>query len=204
MIFIVGLGNPGKEYQQTRHNAGFVIADAFLSQHESSSSFKKFNSEISEVSYMDNDILLVKPLTFMNNCGAAVESVVSHYGRSSGMSGSGFTGTLKNATGKNRLLVIHDDMDIEFGKIRLKSGGGTGGHNGLESIAKHIDSTDFDRLRFGLGRPPGRKDPADFVLSNFLKTEKEEFKNMLPVTVEAINDYIINGIDYAMNKYNNL
>jgi PTH1 family peptidyl-tRNA hydrolase len=190
MIFIVGLGNPGEKYRQTRHNIGFVIVDAFLKQQASYSSFLKFNSEISRLIYSQNELLLLKPLTYMNNSGKPVASAISFYSQDN------------TATGK--MIVIHDDIDIEFGKIRLKRGGGTGGHNGLESIAGHIGNSDFDRLRFGLGRPPGSKEPADFVLSNFSRAEKKELEELVSIAIDALDDYIKNGIDYAMNKYNSL
>ncbi len=185
MIFIVGLGNPGKEYQQTRHNIGFVILDAFLKQLGGPSAFIKFNSEIVKHNYQGNDILLVKPLSFMNNSGTPVSSAVAYYGN-----------------GPEQILIIHDDIDIEFGRIILKSGGGTGGHNGLESVASRLGNSDFDRLRFGLGRPPGKKDPADFVLSNFSKKERAEIAALVEKASDAISDYILFGTSFAMNKYN--
>ncbi len=208
MIFIVGLGNPGEKYRQTRHNIGFVIVDAFLNLHQNYSTFIKFNSEISRLIYSQKEILLLKPLTFMNNSGKPVASAMSFYSLDN-TSGNSHEMQDKNIQDKNnktadRLLVIHDDIDIEFGKIRLKRGGGTGGHNGLESISGHLGHSDFDRLRFGLGRPPGTKDPADFVLSNFSRAEKKEIEQCLQVALDAIDDYIANGIDYTMNKYNSL
>jgi PTH1 family peptidyl-tRNA hydrolase len=188
MIFIVGLGNPGEKYKQTRHNIGFVIVNAFLNLQENYSTFIKFNSEISRLAYRQKEILLLKPLTFMNNSGKPVASAMSLY----------------SLDDTGRLLVIHDDIDIDFGKIRLKRGGGTGGHNGLESIAEQLGHSDFDRLRFGLGRPPGSKDPADFVLSNFSRLEKKVIEQCLQAALDVIDDYIANGIDYTMNKYNSL
>jgi len=218
MIFIVGLGNPGEKYRQTRHNIGFVIVDAFLNLHQNYSTFIKFNSEISRLIYCQKEILLLKPLTFMNNSGKPVASAMSFYS-SNNTANSSYEIQDKNIQDKDtqdkniqdknnktadKLLIIHDDIDIEFGKIRLKRGGGTGGHNGLESVAGHLGNSDFDRLRFGLGRPPGTKDPADFVLSNFSRAEKKEIEQCLQVALDAIDDYIANGIDYTMNKYNSL
>ena len=186
MILIVGLGNPGKEYHQTRHNIGFVIVDRFLKDLDIQVSSYKFNSEIFESDFPNRKLLIVKPLTYMNNSGASVKHFFMQY-----------------SLEIERMLVIHDDLDINFGKIRLRTSGGTGGHNGLESLVSHLGNYDFDRLRFGIGRPHGRKDPADFVLSRFKKLEIACLDLIIEKAVAAIKDYIEYGIDYAMNKYNN-
>ena len=102
----------------------------------------------------------------------------------------------------NSMLVIHDDIDIGFGEIRLKTGGGTGGHKGLESIADKLGNYDFDRLRFGVGRPPGRQDAADYVLDEFGKNEREEVEIGVQRSTDIIRDYLTEGIEYAINKYN--
>ena len=185
-MLIVGLGNPGIEYCETRHNIGFIIIDRFLEHLESPSSFLKFSSEIHKSKYSGRELLLVKPLTFVNRSGTSISNIVDHYGIESG-----------------DILVIHDDLDIEFGIVKFKCGGGTGGHNGLESIVEHLGNADFNRLRFGIGRPPGRKDPAVFVLSGFRKAEKNELDFLIDRSISAIKDYIDSGIDYAMNEYNN-
>ncbi len=186
MIMIVGLGNPGIEYSQTRHNIGFIIVEKFLGKLDNPAAFLKFNSEIYRTKYLSRELLIVKPLTFVNQSGIAVLSISSHYNIE-----------------VDRILIIHDDLDIEFGSIRLKYGGGTGGHNGLESIRAHLGSPDFNRVRFGIGRPPGKKDPAVFVLSRFRKTEVDELDLLIDKSISAIKDYIYFGIDYAMNEYNN-
>jgi len=185
MILIVGLGNPGVEYSQTRHNIGFIIIEKFLEGTGRDSRFLKFNSELHESEYSSKKLLLAKPLTFVNKSGSAVANIASHY----------------NIDVK-KILVIHDDLDIGFGILKLKQGGSTGGHNGLESIVDKLESRDFDRLRFGIGRPPGRMDPAVFVLSRFKKDEVEELDFLIGRSVSAIKDYIDFGIDYAMNEYN--
>src|SRR4030067_1386325 len=150
MILIIGLGNPGEEYGQTRHNIGFIILDKFSEETGILAQVSKFNSILIKSEYAGKALLCVKPYTFMNNSGSAVLKVIEH-----------FEGKIEST------IVIHDDLDIEFGEISLKSGGGTGGHNGIDSIVKKLGRSDFDRLRFGIGRPPVRKDPADFVLSKF-------------------------------------
>ncbi len=186
MTLIVGLGNPGTEYIKTRHNIGFLVVDKFLEETGKNSSFIKFNSELIKTSYSGKELLLLKPLTYMNNSGYPVLQTSREYG-------------IELA----EIIVIHDDLDIEFGKIKLKRGGGTGGHNGLDSIAKSLGSNDFNRLRFGLGRPPGKKDPADFVLSNFRKLELKHLDVLISEAGSALKDYLDFGIDFAMNKYNN-
>jgi PTH1 family peptidyl-tRNA hydrolase len=185
-MLIVGLGNPGAEYSQTRHNIGFIIIDRFLEELGKPESFIKFNSEIHKSKYSGRELLLVKPLTFVNKSGTSISNVINHYDINS-----------------DEILVIHDDLDIEFGMIKFKCGGGTGGHNGLESIVQYLGKTDFNRLRFGIGRPPGKKDPAVFVLSRFRKAEIGELDFLIDKSISAIKDYIHFGIDYTMNEYNN-
>jgi len=185
MILIIGLGNPGQEYGQTRHNIGFIILNKFSEETGGSSQISKFNSILIKSEHAGKTLLCVKPCTFMNNSGSAVFKVIKH-----------FEDKIEST------IVIHDDLDIEFGEIKLKSGGGTGGHNGLESIVKKLGYSDFDRLRFGIGRPPGHKDPADFVLSKFKIRETRELDSIVSVSVEALKDYVEYGINYAMNKYN--
>ena len=185
MILIIGLGNPGEDYDQTRHNIGFVILNKFSEETGILSQISKFNSILIKSEYAGKALICVKPYTFMNNSGSAVLKVIKH-----------FEDKIEST------IVIHDDLDIEFGEIKFKSGGGTGGHNGLESIVKKLGHSDFDRLRFGIGRPPGRKDPADFVLSKFKMRETRELDSIISISVEALKDYVENGINYAMNKYN--
>jgi peptidyl-tRNA hydrolase, PTH1 family len=185
MIFIVGLGNPGKEYQDTRHNAGFILLDRLLEIYGNPKPLSKFNGLIYKQNFSGKEILCIRPKTFMNLSGVTVSAAARH-----------FEDILE------KILVIHDDLDIEFGRIRFKTGGGTGGHNGLDSIIKSLGRTDFDRLRIGVGRPPGKMDPADFVLSKFKKSERKELNLTISLAVDAISDYIDHGIDYVMNKYN--
>jgi len=185
MILLVGLGNPGKDYKYTRHNIGFLVLDRFVKNLIEKKEYYKFSSLVVESKYRGRQIMLLKPLTFMNNSGKAVASACNF-----------FSGKIKS------ILVIHDDIDINFGKIQLKKDGGTGGHKGLESIAKELGNLNFDRLRFGIGRPQGRKEAADYVLSEFKKSEISELKFNIERSVEIIEDYILNGLEYSMNKYN--
>lgn len=186
MILIVGLGNPGKDYENTRHNAGFIVTDRLLDDLVIQVTYYKFNAEVFESDYSGKKLLIVKPLLYMNNSGASVKHFISQY-----------------SLEIERMLVIHDDLDIDFGTIKLKSCGGTGGHNGLESLVKHLGNADFDRLRFGIGRPLRKKDPAAYVLSRFKRAELKNLFLIVDRAVSAIKDYIEFNIDYAMNKYNN-
>jgi PTH1 family peptidyl-tRNA hydrolase len=185
MILIVGLGNPGRDYTRTRHNIGFAVLDELASSLNSGNKYTKFNSIAVNAEYSDHDLLLLKPQTFMNNSGSPVASVLEFYGEEI-----------------DRMLVIHDDIDIEFGRIKIKEGGNTAGHRGLESIAQKTGSLDFDRLRFGVGRPPGRMEASDYVLKLFNKSEMEELGFLIGRSVDVIKDYIQNGLDHAANKYN--
>ena len=154
MILIIGLGNPGEGYARTRHNIGFIVLDKFNEETGIKNRITRFNSILIKSEYAEKNLLCVKPFTYMNNSGSAVFQIIRHFEDDIGS-----------------IIVIHDDLDIAFGEIRFKSGGGTGGHNGLESIAGKLGHADFDRLRFGIGRPPGKKDPADFVLTKFKRAE---------------------------------
>lgn len=185
MILIVGLGNPGEEYTGTRHNVGFHVLDSLKDEIGCGSVYIKFNSLACKANSGGSQLLLVKPQTFMNRSGTAVFSF------------SKFLGDQLES-----ILVIHDDIDINPGQIRFKRGGGTAGHRGLESIALKLGNTEFDRLRFGVGRPPGSMEASDYVLRKFNKAELEEMKFSLERSVDAVKDYIRFGIDYAMNRYN--
>lgn len=185
MLLIVGLGNPGREFFNTRHNIGFIIADKFISSLGIKKLKARFGSEYCRAALEGKDLLIVKPLTFMNNSGYAVSRIINYYRKKI-----------------ESMIVIHDDMDIDFENIRFKRGGTSGGHNGLESIIKSIKTDKFDRLRFGVGRPPSGKDPAEYVLSAFKKNEEKKLDFLVESSVDALRAYIIDGIDSVMNTYN--
>lgn len=185
MIMIVGLGNPEEGYAGTRHNIGYVIVDELTSSIRSGGSYSKFNSTIIDCSYGGSSLVVLKPLTYMNKSGSAVAAALDYYGDEiSGM------------------LVVHDDIDIDFGRVKIKSGGSTAGHRGLQSIFQKTGSLDFDRLRFGVGRPPGRMDASDYVLMPFKKSQLKELDPLLDRAVDMIKDYIENGLEHTANKYN--
>ncbi len=185
MILIAGLGNPGKEYYLTRHNIGFIVIDKFLESLGVKDKKRKFKSKIASAVFADVPILVIQPLTFMNESGFAVSMARKFY---------------KDEIKK--IFVVHDDIDLEFGKLKFKRNGGNAGHKGLISISQANGNTEFDRLRFGVGRPPGVKAAADYVLRNFSKAEQKELDLLLTLSVDAIKDYINFDIDYCMNKYN--
>jgi peptidyl-tRNA hydrolase, PTH1 family len=185
MILIVGLGNPGKKYELTRHNIGFKIIDRFAESLDGKNCYRRFISVVTESSYENNKLIILKPQTFMNKSGDAVALCFNYF---------------KNKI--NSVLIVHDDIDINLGEIRIKKGGSTAGHKGLESIAASLGSYDFDRLRFGVSRPPGRKDAADYVLEEFKRGERQEVKAGIEKSIDIIRNYISEGIEYTMNKYN--
>ncbi len=185
MILIAGLGNPDKEYYLTRHNIGFIVIEKFLESLGVKDRKRKFKSKTASALVAGESILVMQPLTYMNESGFAVSMARKFY---------------KDEIKK--ILVVHDDIDLEFGKLKFKRNGGNAGHKGLISISQLNGNIEFDRLRFGVGRPPGVKAAADYVLKNFSKTEQKELDLLLALSVDALKDYIGFDIDYCMNKYN--
>ena len=187
MILIAGLGNPGRDYILTRHNVGFIIADRFISKSDEIQKSRKFRSNTTYLNIKGRKVIVLKPLTFMNDSGSSLSMALKFF---------------KDEI--SDILVIHDDIDLEFGIMKFKKGGGTAGHKGLESITRHLKDKNFDRLRFGVGRPPGQKDAADYVLKKFSSQELKELDILCENASNSIIDYIDNGIEYCMNKYNGL
>ena len=187
MILIAGLGNPGRDYILTRHNVGFIIADRFISKSDEIQKSRKFRSNTTYLNIKGKKVIVLKPLTFMNDSGSSLSMALKFF---------------KDEI--SDILVIHDDIDLEFGIMKFKKGGSTAGHKGLESIVRHLKDKNFDRLRFGVGRPPGQKDAADYVLKKFSSQELNELDILCENASNSIIDYIDNGIEYCMNKYNGL
>lgn len=169
MKLIVGLGNPGRKYNKTRHNIGFHILDEYISNKKWT---KKFNSLCFEKLIDNNKVIFLKPQTFMNLSGNAVKLVVDYY-----------------KINLDNILVIHDDLDLEFGKIKLKYDSNSGGHNGVESIIKNLGSKKFNRLKIGINTQYNI-DAANFVLSNFTREEFKTINNELTNYFEIINEFI--------------
>ena len=184
---IVGLGNPGREYAQTRHNVGFQIVTRLAEKHELGFSRMQNEALIATGRVGDVRAVLAKPQTWMNESGRAVGPLARFY-----------------KVELRRLLVIYDDLDIPAGTLRLRSEGGSAGHNGMRSIIERLGTQDFPRLRVGISRPPGRMDPADYVLQPFARDEELVMDSTRDRAVEAIECFLSEGIAVAMNRFNAL
>jgi PTH1 family peptidyl-tRNA hydrolase len=185
MFLIVGLGNPGKEYEETRHNLGFkVIAE--LSRRFSLSNFKdKHQSLVGEVQLAGHKIILAQPQTYMNNSGLAVSAIMAWH-----------------KIAPSQLILIYDDADLEVGTIRIREKGSAGGHHGIESIIDCIGTTEFARVRIGLGREDLTSDITNFVLQKIPSHQRELFSESVITAAEAVEEIVRCGIATAMNKFN--
>jgi len=183
-LLVVGLGNPGDNYARTRHNLGFMVADLFAARLGSKfKAHKRSGAEVASGRLAGHSVLLAKPRCFMNESGRQVGPLAKFY-----------------SVAPADVIVIHDDLDLEFGIIRLKIGGGEGGHNGLRSVATALATKDFQRVRIGIGRPPGRKDPAAFVLENFTAAERAEVPTVCEQAADATELLIELGLEPAQNR----
>lgn len=181
---IVGLGNPGPQYEKTRHNAGFMVADALAGRIGSAfSSHKKSNSDIVQARLGSRAVIIAKPRTFMNLSGQPVAALARFF-------------SIEPAN----IVVVHDELDIDFGALRLKLGGGEGGHNGLRSISQHLSTKDYLRVRVGVGRPPGRMDPASFVLKPFSAAERKDLGVVVEEAADAAELLLSDGLEAAQNR----
>jgi PTH1 family peptidyl-tRNA hydrolase len=182
---VVGLGNPGPEYARTRHNVGFLTADALARALRAEFTVRKFASELAEGRAGQERVWIMKPQTYMNHSGEAVGPALRFW-----------------RLGLDDLVVVHDDLELDPFRIQLKVGGGHGGHNGLKSIHAHVGGPDYVRVRFGVGRPPPRMDPADYVLGKFPKAEETEVELAVQLAAEAARLAIELGAAKAMNQVN--
>lgn len=178
---IVGLGNPGPEYAETRHNVGAMVIGELASR----SGIKLKSLRTKALGARAGSLCMAVPTSYMNECGEPVARILKHFG-----------------TGPESLTVVHDDLDLPLGKIRVKQGGGTGGHRGLDSIVKRLGTDDFTRVRIGIGRPPGRMDPAVFVLRRFRKSERDEIDIAIKHAADAVEVIATTGVESAMNRFN--
>ena len=199
MKVIIGLGNPGEKYQNTRHNLGFLALDTLLEKFEPvDKTFwetkTNLKADIKQIRHKDETLLLVKPTTFMNNSGFAVSKVLNFY-----------------KIEPENLTVVHDDLDLPFGKIRVRFGGGAGGHHGVESIIDQLKDDKFLRIRLGIGNPKKIQnskfkiqnyDASEYVLAPLSSADKGKVKTMLKETVKIVELTLIHGIDTYMSKYN--
>jgi len=182
---IIGLGNPGRRYEKTRHNMGFRVIDQLAEAHDIPLTDHRFDSVVGKGAMGGGAVLLAKPQTFMNLSGQAVRGLFDYF---------------RIAT--ENVIVVHDDLDLPFAEIRLKYGGGHGGHKGLISVMRHLGTGDFCRVRMGIGRPSTREDVERYVLEPFALEERGRLSMLLETAVEAIGEIVSSGIRTAMGKYN--
>lgn len=184
---IVGLGNPGAEYEKTRHNAGFMAVDLLADKEDFKFTKRKFNGVCGEFKLKDKRILVLRPETFMNNSGTAVATAKNFYKI-----------PLEN------IIILCDDMMLDVGKIRIRRKGSHGGHNGIRDIIEHLGTEEFARIKIGVGKKPRPDyDVISWVLGKFPQELSEDLEKSIERSVKAIKEIISRGIDSAMNKYNN-
>ena len=184
MKLVVGLGNKGREYENTRHNMGFMLVDRYLQYKNITDKFKeKFNAIYIETTINNEKVIFIKPMTYMNNSGIAVRAFVDFYKLNS-----------------EDVLVISDDLDLDLGKFRLRRNGSSGGHNGLKSIISHLGTDNFKRLRIGISND--KDDVINYVLSKFSKKELSEIDTMFDTLVDVLDDYFVMDFTSLMSKYN--
>ena len=182
---LVGLGNPGIKYEKNRHNIGFCLIDYFTSQINSEDYIDKFNSKYTLVRLNDNKIHIIKPQTYMNRSGVSVRNCKDFF-----------------KIAPENIIVVYDDMDLTLGSLKIKSSGGSAGHNGIKSLIDEIGSNNFVRIRIGIGKPLNKENVNNYVLSNFKKDEFEALSRIKNRIEEIIKDIIFEGIIFAMNKFN--
>ena len=187
---VVGLGNPGAEYARNRHNAGFLVAD--LLARRVGAKFGRARRAATEVAEGflrpgGPKIVIAKPMTYMNLLGTPTASLAAFY-----------------KIPPERIVAVHDELDLDFGTVRAKIGGGEGGHNGLRSMSKSLGTKDYARVRFGIGRPPGRMDPADYVLSDFAPNERKELDFLVDRAADMVESVVEYGVEPTQNRYHAL
>ena len=182
-LLVVGLGNPGPVYAKTRHNLGFMVADLLAGRAGSTfKAHKKSGVDVGTGRLAGRPVILGKPRSYMNESGRQVAALAKFY-----------------SVPPADIVVIHDELDIDFGRIRLKFGGGVAGHNGLRSVGSALGTNDFQRVRIGIGRPPGRMEGASFVLSNFTAAEWREVPTICEQAADATELLVVQGLEPAQN-----
>ncbi len=185
MYLVVGLGNPGREYDKTRHNVGFDIVEELAREGSFGAWKSQANARVARGSIGKSEVLLAKPMTYMNLSGDAVGSLLRYY-----------------KLGPEELVVVHDELDFEPGIVRVKTNGGHGGHNGLKSIIAHVGTREFTRVRVGVGKPASPERGADHVLSGFDKRERQLVDEAVALAVKAVQTIVEDGAQAAMNEFN--
>lgn len=183
-MLVVGLGNPGPKYVANRHNVGFLVADELAARMGGKFKSHKAGADVLEGRLEGARVALAKPRSYMNLSGGPVVGAARFY-----------------KVTPDRLIVIHDELDLPYGSIRLKLGGGENGHNGLRSVTKSLGTRDYLRVRFGIGRPPGRMDPADFVLRDFSAVERKELAFQVDKCADATEALVSKGLEAAQNLF---
>ena len=185
LYLIAGLGNPGREYRESRHNFGFMVLDRLAERLNVSFEKEQQKALVLTVPYEGRKLLLAKPITYMNESGKAVVPLMHYY-----------------KIPQERLLVIHDDMDLPFGTLRIRPNGSNGGQKGMGSIINQLGSQEFCRIRCGIGHPPGQMEVVDYVLNKFSKDESELLPAVLDKAASCALDFVTEGYTYCMNHYN--
>jgi PTH1 family peptidyl-tRNA hydrolase len=184
MKLVCGLGNPGRAYSRHRHNIGFKVIDELAKRYDVTIAKKAFGAKIGSGSMFNGPVIFAKPQTFMNLSGSAVSPLYGYYKCS-----------------LEDLIVVHDDIDLEVGRIKIAKGSGHGGHNGVRSIIEDLGASDFYRVRVGVGRPPVGTDPADYVLSPFSKEEAQRLDDMVSQAADAVEILIEKGLQLAQQRF---
>ena len=182
---VVGLGNPGPQYVGNRHNVGYLVTELLADRVRGNFKAHKARADVVETRFGDDRVVLAKPRSYMNESGGPVVGLRDFF-----------------KVPVERLIVVHDELDLPYGAIRIKLGGGDNGHNGLKSLRKSLGSGEFHRVRLGIGRPPGRQDPADWVLRDFSAAEQKEIDLHLERAADAVESLIADGLAAAQNTYN--
>ena len=181
---VVGLGNPGPKYAGNRHNVGFFVLDLLAERVGARFKAHKGRADVVEGRLGGQRVVLAKPSSYMNESGGPVASLRDFY-----------------KVPVERIVVVHDELDVPFASLKLKRGGGDNGHNGLRSVTKSLGSKEYLRVRFGVGRPPGRQDPADFVLKDFSSTERKELPFLVDRTADAVEALLTGTLETAQNTF---
>jgi len=184
-FLIIGLGNPGREYRDNRHNFGFMLIDRLMIRLNARGMKLQSKAIVTDAPYNEHKLILAKPQTYMNLSGQSAQGLIHFY-----------------KLELSNVLIAHDDLDLPFGAIRMRPTGGPGGQKGLASTIEQLGTKDIPRLRLGIGRPPGKMDPAAYVLQDFSKDEMKELSSILDRAADAVLTFVADGLDKAMNKYN--
>jgi len=184
-FLIIGLGNPGREYKDTRHNIGFMLIDRLAVRLDARGMKLQSKAIVMSALHQERKLLLAKPQTYMNLSGQSVQGLLHFY---------------KIPT--ENLIVAHDDLDLPLGTIRIRASGGPGGQRGMASTIEQLGTKDFPRLRLGIGRPPGRMDPKDYVLQDFSKDDLKFLPEVLDRAADAAFEFVMRGLNAPMNKFN--